>query len=228
MTLHLTKDLTKQETKPLTTHPQPHFRASHEAHSIPKVIEGVVIGISTGGPAALQVLLSQISTRVKVPIVIVQHMPLHFTEWLAERLNEVSRLKVKEAEHGEVLKAGTVYLAPGGRHIELKRAKQGGVKVELNDNPPVRSCRPCVDVLFESASRSFRNGVLAVVMTGMGRDGYEGLKTLKQKIPTYCLTQDAKSCVVYGMPKAIAEAQLSDESLPLESLALRINELTSR
>ena len=217
----------------LTTFPSSstHVRTSLRSRgqqAVPSRFEVVVICISTGGPVALTVLLEKLSPNIKSPIVIVQHMPTHFTAWLAERLNEVSRLKVKEAEDGEKLQVGTVYLAPGGVHTKFERQPKTGVHIVLSDEAPVRSCRPSVDVLFQSASKTYKNGVLAVVMTGMGRDGCDGVSHLKQRIPTYCLTQEASSCVVYGMPKAVVEAHLSDEALSLEGLAHRISELASQ
>jgi two-component system, chemotaxis family, protein-glutamate methylesterase/glutaminase len=146
---------------------------------------------------------------------------------LADNLDKKSKIRVKEAEENEPVKPNFIYVAPGGRHMILKRSTNESsvcadeLKICLNDNPPEENCRPSVNVLFRSIAETFSGNVLAVIMTGMGSDGLEGVKALKKK-GCYCLTQDKASCVVYGMPKAVSEAGISDESVSLNELANRI------
>ena len=187
----------------------------------------VAIGISTGGPNALGVLIPQLPADLPVPVLVVQHMPPGFTASLAEHLARRSRIRVKEATEGEAVLAGCVYIAPGGMHMVLRRLPTGDLIVGLNEQPPVNSCRPSVDVLFRSMAAHIEGPVLAIIMTGMGSDGCDGVRTLKRHA-AYCLTQSEKTCVVYGMPLAVDEAGLSDERLPLESLAPRIVQLARR
>jgi two-component system, chemotaxis family, protein-glutamate methylesterase/glutaminase len=186
--------------------------------------DAVLIGISTGGPAALTQLIPQLNPSLRVPVLIVQHMPEGFTASLAETLNRLTSLHVSEAQHNEIAKPRHVYIAPGGKHMEV--VKEGdSLKIVLTEAPPVNACRPSVDVLFNSAAKSFHKGALAVVMTGIGRDGANGVEALKANTTAYCITQDASTCTVYGMPKAVDDRHLSDETCPLSKLAERINEL---
>lgn len=195
----------------------------------PQRVEMVAIGVSTGGPNALTELIPALPADLGVPIMLVQHMPPGFTASLATHLGQKSRLRVKEGEEGESLQPNTVYIAPGGRHMVLRRftPPEGGATrlvIGLNDNPPEQSCRPSVDVLFRSIAAQLDGRVLAVIMTGMGADGLEGVRTLKRK-GARCLTQSEASCVVYGMPQVVDDAGLSDESVGLPFLARRISEL---
>lgn len=195
-------------------------------------LEAVGIGISTGGPNALAELVPNLPADLGVPVFIVQHMPPGFTASLAHHLDLKSRLRVKEGEDGEPVAPGVVYIAPGGRHMILRRYTPAGesqprLVIGLNDNPPENSCRPSVDVLFRSLATQYEGRLLAVVMTGMGSDGLEGVRTLKRQ-GTPCLTQSERTCVVYGMPQAVDEAGLSDESVPLPFLAQRITQLLHR
>jgi two-component system chemotaxis response regulator CheB len=152
-------------------------------------------------------------------------MPPLFTASLAEHLDRTSRIRVREAAEGEPIRPGTVYIAPGGKHMVIRRAGEGGgLIVGLNENPPENSCRPSVDVLFRSMAAHYEGDVLALVMTGMGSDGLEGVKALKRR-GCHCLTQSEDTCVVYGMPMAVDEAGLSDERIPLPLLAARITAL---
>lgn len=191
--------------------------------SLPNFIQILAIGVSTGGPKALTSLLSQLPANLDIPVVIVQHMPPLFTHSLAESLNRISSLTVKEAEEGEILTPNCVYLAPGGKHMviepDIKSPSKGRVK--LLETQPVNSCRPSVDVLFESLPSLYRSHVLSVVMTGMGNDGQAGVEKLR-KAGAYNLSQDEASCVVYGMPRAVIEANLADEIVPLKKLSSRI------
>lgn len=181
----------------------------------------LALGISTGGPNALAKVIPALPGNFPLPVVVVQHMPAMFTQALAKSLNSQSALEVKEAATGDVLRPGLVLIAPGGRHMIVR----GGGVVEIVDTPPVNSCRPAVDVLYNSLSENYRNSrVLSLIMTGMGSDGLNGLRELK-KNSCYSLTQSERTCVVYGMPQAVDLAGLSDESIDLESLPQRLVEL---
>ncbi len=200
--------------------------------ALPARIGVVGIGISTGGPNALSEVIPALPGDFPVPILLVQHMPPGFTASLAEHLAKRSRVKVREAVEGEVLEAGTVYIAPGGRHMVVRRRPPSDAVPEafivgLNDHPPENSCRPSVDVLFRSMAAQFGGDLLAVVMTGMGNDGCEGVRAMKRR-GCFVLTQAEATCVVYGMPAAVDEAGLSDEQVPLHRLAARITELVRR
>jgi len=185
-------------------------------------IDVVVIGISTGGPQGLKVLVPQLPADCPVPVAMVMHMPLGYTEMYAQKLNELSPLKVVEAGEGEVVEAGTVFLAPAGRHLTFR--KDGGRVVTHLDVRPLDTLhRPAVDVLFHSAAEVYGARVLGVVMTGMGNDGQEGAAWIKAR-GGCILTEAEESCVVYGMPRSVVEAGLSDASVPLERLAEAIME----
>jgi two-component system chemotaxis response regulator CheB len=189
----------------------------------------VLIGISTGGPAALMSFLPKLPANLGLPILIVQHMPPKFTRSLADSLDAACTLTVKEATHNERLQPNVVYIAPGGFHMEVESAGAGQLMVTLNQQPLVNSCRPSVDVLFKSAAQICLAPPLSVIMTGMGKDGCDGIQHLKNtRVGTYCITQTESSCVVYGMPKAVDTLQLNDESVPLEALANRICELLGK
>ncbi|CAG1021211.1 partial Protein-glutamate methylesterase/protein-glutamine glutaminase, partial [Patescibacteria group bacterium] len=153
-----------------------------------------VIGISTGGPEALDYLIPRLNEHLPCPIIIVQHMPPSFTEGLAQKLNVECRLSVSEVKGGEKLTAGHVYIAQGGKHLLVRKALDGFYLV-IDDAPPVNNCKPAVDVLFHSVASVFNGRVLAIVMTGMGRDGTEGVRALKQK-GCWCVVQDQASSVV--------------------------------
>jgi two-component system chemotaxis response regulator CheB len=181
----------------------------------------VAIGVSTGGPEALARLLPQLPADLAAPVVLVQHMPPIFTKSLAESLAKKSRLRIVEASEGEEVRRGTVYIAPGGRHMVVRRrdGAEVGVVIGLNDGPPENSCRPAVDVLFRSVASVYgERGVLAVVLTGMGSDGCAGVRACK-RASCFCITQSVESCVVYGMPRAVDEAGLADLSVPLDRIA---------
>jgi len=185
-------------------------------------IDVVVIGISTGGPQGLKVLVPQLPADCPVPVAMVMHMPLGYTEMYAQKLNELSPLRVIEAGDGEVVEAGTVFLAPAGRHLTFR--KDGGRVITHLDVRPLDTLhRPAVDVLFHSAAEVYGARVLGVVMTGMGNDGQEGAAWIKAR-GGCILTEAEESCVVYGMPRSVVEAGLSDASVPLERLAEAIME----
>jgi two-component system chemotaxis response regulator CheB len=179
--------------------------------------EVLVIGTSTGGPVALRELLPRLSGDFPVPILIVQHMPPGYTHSLAERLNQASPLEVVEACDGMTLEAGWAYVAPGGRQMKItKRGRQAIIRI--TDDPPENSCRPSVDYLFRSAAEVYGSEVLAIILTGMGRDGVEGCRDLKNR-GARVIAQHPDGCTVYGMPKAVTEAGLADQVLPLPRIA---------
>jgi len=196
--------------------------------ALPSKIDLIAIGISTGGPNALATVIPELPIDLKVPIVCVQHMPPMFTASLADSLNRKSAVAVKEAVEGEALKPGVMYIAPGGKHMVVRNDENRTISVGLNDNPKENNCRPAVDVLFRSIAANFEGkNVLSIIMTGMGDDGCKGVRTLKRK-GAYCVTQEESSCVVYGMPRVVDEAQLSDESIPLDEIAQRIRTLVNQ
>jgi len=191
----------------------------------PPFIDILLIGVSTGGPKALTELLPRLPAGFPVPIVIVQHMPPVFTLSLAEQLNRLSPLSIIEAPAKHKLKAGDVLIAPGGMHLEIVKNPDGSLETRYSEAPPVHSCRPSVDVLFESAARCGLRGAVALVLTGMGSDGAEGVSKLKSACPTWCIAQNAETCAVYGMPQAVANLHLDDELLPLADIAPRLNKI---
>jgi two-component system chemotaxis response regulator CheB len=184
----------------------------------------VVIGISTGGPQALRHLIPQLPAELPVPVAMVLHMPVGYTEMYARRLDEISALQVVEAHDGDLLRAGTAYLAPAGRHLAFARDGVGGVRARLGLQPLDTPHRPAVDVLFRSAADAYGARVLGVVMTGMGHDGLLGAAHVKAQ-GGRIITEAESSCVVYGMPRAVDEAALSDRSVPLEQIAATIMEM---
>ena len=193
------------------------------ARRIPCRPEAVAIGVSTGGPNALNEVIPRFPANFRLPVFVVQHMPPVFTKQLADRLNVKSKLTVKEAEDGELVKPGTVYVAPGDYHMLVRKNDRGHL-IRLTQDPPVNSCRPAVDPLFESIAEAYKGRVVAVVMTGMGQDGFEGAKVLKEK-GAYIIAQDQETSVVYGMPKFVAEAGLADRICPLKSITPTILEV---
>ncbi len=205
--------------------PQPKIAATVEAtvagtHSV----DLVVLGISTGGPQALKRLIPQLPADFPVPVVMVMHMPVGYTEMYAAKLNESSNLEVREAAEGDEVKPGCVFLAQAGRHLTLKRNADGKVITHLDARPFSTLHRPSVDVLFQSAAEVYRNRVLGVVMTGMGSDGKQGAAWIKSQ-GGLIFTEAESSCVVYGMPGVVVEAGLSDKSVALENMAHAIREV---
>ena len=188
--------------------------------------KALLIGSSTGGPQALMKVLPKFTREIKVPILIVQHMPPEFTQSLADSLNKLTSLTVKEAEKGEILKSGTVYIAPGNYHLEMSLV-QGDLCATLNKKPPENFCRPAVDVLFRSAAQSIDGECLALILTGMGSDGCKGLQLLKDK-NAYAIVQDEESSVVWGMPGNVVEAGLADNILPLDQIGNAVQDLLIR
>lgn len=187
-------------------------------------VDIVVLGISTGGPQALRFLLPQFAADFPVPLVMVLHMPIGYTAPFAEKLDDISPLSVKEAYEGCPVRAGEALLAPAGRHLSFKRTSGGHVVVQLSIQPMDKPHRPSVDVLFQSAAEIYRERVLGVVMTGMGDDGKQGAAWIKAQGGTI-LTQDEASCVIYGMPRSVVDAGLSDG---VASLLLMAQEISTR
>lgn len=182
--------------------------------------QAVLIGVSTGGPAALATILPIFPPNFPLPILVVQHMPAQFTRLLAHRLAGLCALPVLEAAEGEPVRPGAVLIAPGDYHMRIQR-EDGRATVRLNQSPPENSCRPSVDVLFRSAGEVYGAGALAAVLTGMGLDGLRGAATLKALGATV-LAQDEATSVVWGMPGAVAHAGLADAILPLDSMVPEI------
>jgi two-component system chemotaxis response regulator CheB len=183
-------------------------------------LEVVIIGISTGGPNALVRLLPDLPADFPVPVLVVQHMPPLFTKFLSERLGKICKLKVREAAQGVKLEPGTIWIAPGDYHMELERTEPG-VTIRVHQGPLENSCRPAVDPTFRSAVECFGSRVLGVVMTGMGHDGLQGSRCIRDA-GGQILAQDQKTSVIWGMPRFVTEEGLPDEVLPLDQLAANI------
>ncbi len=186
-------------------------------------VDIIVIGISTGGSQALTFLIPQLPAEIPVPIAMVLHMPVGYTEMYARRLNELSNLEVIEAYEGAIVKPGVALLAAAGRHLSFRRASDGTVVAHLDARPIDTLHRPAVDVLFQSAAEVYSDRVLGIVMTGMGSDGKQGAAWIKShggKI----ITEAEETCVVYGMPRSVVEAGLSDRIVPLTHMAQAILE----
>ena len=181
------------------------------------VAEFLAIGCSTGGPKALQDLLPAIPKSLPVPCLIVQHMPASFTKPFAERLNTICQVDVKEAENGETARPGTIYIAPGGIHMNY-RQRGAQAYIELSAEPAESLHRPSVDVMFQSLAQECTKQILAMILTGMGSDGARGMQMLKAK-GAHTLAEAEESCVVYGMPKAAFERGCVDQVAPLPEIA---------
>ena len=184
-----------------------------------KAYKLVAIGTSTGGPVALQRVLTQLPANFPAPIVLVQHMPAAFTKAFAERLDKLCRISVKEAEDGDILRPGLALLAPGGKQMMIDG--RGAVRILPGDER--LNYKPCVDITFGSAAKSYGDKVLAVVLTGMGADGREGARLLKQG-GSNVWAQDEASCVIYGMPMAIVKANLADAVYSLDDIGKHLVE----
>ena len=182
----------------------------------------VALACSTGGPKALQSVIPFLPKNLDAPMILVQHMPAGFTKSMADRLNQISEINVKEAEHGDRLQKGTVYVAPGGKHMEVEKCADGSHKISLNDMPAIGGLRPCANITYDSLTKSGFDEIVCVVLTGMGADGTNGILSLGKKKPIHVISQNAESCVVYGMPKAIAEAGVVDEVVTLTDVAKTI------
>lgn len=192
------------------------------ARAVPRAL---LIGASTGGPQALTSLIGQMGTTLeRAPILITQHMPPTFTTVLAEHLTRVSGHCVREAEHDEAVVAGSVYVAPGGRHMRVVRGRDGAPAIALGDDPPINFCKPAVDPLLSSAAALWGAGSLALVLTGMGSDGTRGAADIAAAGGSV-IAQDEATSVVWGMPRSVAQAGLCSAVLPLGEIAAKVNRL---
>lgn len=178
----------------------------------------LAIGTSTGGPIALQKILTCLPKDFPLPIIMIQHMPASFTNTFAKRLDSLCKISVKEASDGDVLKAGCAYLAPGGRQMLITGSEHNAKIKIIDDNSEKITFKPSVDISFGSASKIFVGKVLGIILTGMGSDGREGSRMLKTQGATIW-SQDEQSCVVYGMPQAVTNAGISELSLPIDSFS---------
>ena len=203
----------KVKSAPLVT------KKSVAAPMVPCNVTGkklVVIGTSTGGPQALQAVITRLPRDLPCGVTVVQHMPAGFTKSLADRLDTISEVAVKEAENNEIIEPGHVYIAPGNYHLKI--ALDGNErKIILSQDPPVGNHRPAVNVMFDSAAQ-FGSDIVSVIMTGMGCDGCAGMKNIKQH-GGYSIAQNEETSIVYGMPKAVVDAGLADEVKPLQDIA---------
>ncbi|MDW2276292.1 MULTISPECIES: chemotaxis response regulator protein-glutamate methylesterase [unclassified Vibrio] len=202
--------VTPTPTRPAATK----YRASGKKYQL------TAIGTSTGGPVALQKILTRLPMNYPHPIVLIQHMPATFTAAFASRLNTLCKIQVKEAQDGDVLQPGVAYLAPGGKQMMVD-GRAGAARLRIIDGGDRMNYKPCVDVTFGSAAKVYGDKVLSLVLTGMGADGREGARMLKSAGSTIW-AQDEESCVVYGMPQAVAKAGISSEDLPLDRIAERM------
>ena len=210
---------------PLAPPPRPQS-ISFAAPSTPAVL---VVGVSTGGPAALDIFLPALPAGFPLPVLIVQHMPELFTGLLAERLNSRSKLQVSEAAEGAAVSVGAAYIARGNWHLEVVPAAAASARptLHLSQGPLENYCRPAVDVLFRSAARVYGGGVLAVVLTGMGSDGLNGSRAIREHGGSV-LAQDQATSIVWGMPGVVAQAGLAQKVLPLDAIAPEILRMVSR
>jgi two-component system chemotaxis response regulator CheB len=214
--LNTRRSLTSMESKVAEAHSiksitSPLIKASGKTYKL------LAIGTSTGGPVALQKILSQLPPDFPLPIIMIQHMPATFTNAFASRLDSLCKINVKEASNGDVLKAGCAYLAPGGRQMVITGTENAAKIKIIDDNSAKITFKPCVDVSFGSAAKVFSGNVLGIILTGMGADGREGARMLKTRGATIW-AQDEETSVVYGMPQAVTVAGISQLSLPLEAI----------
>ena len=188
-----------------------------------KIAKLVMIASSTGGPKALQSVIPYISKNIPAPVVIVQHMPKGFTATLAVRLNEMSEITVSEVVDGEYLENGHVYLAAGGKHLEIMQDRRGHLQFKENSRDPVNGLRPCANVTLKSLVSASLDYIVCAVLTGMGADGCQGINELRENHNIFTIAQNKETCVVYGMPRAIVEHGIADVVLPLENIGKEIN-----
>lgn len=181
----------------------------------------VALASSTGGPKALQAVIPRLPANLKAPVVIVQHMPAGFTASLAERLNSLSDIQVKEASEGDAVEAGVVYIAKGGKHLNVV-ASGGRYCIHYSDEPNREGVKPCANYMYESLINSKFDQVVCVVMTGMGADGMKGIMNLKEKKKLHVIAQDEGTSTVYGMPRSVVKAGLADQVIPLDQIAQEI------
>jgi len=189
-------------------------------------IDLVVVAASTGGPVALEKLLTGLSHEFLTPILVVQHMPPDFTKVFAENLDKKCSMKVFEGKEDDILRAGQIIIAPGGYHMYMKKLEGSIKKIGLNSGDFVNGVRPAADILFQSVAKEYAGArILAIVLTGMGTDGRDGVVALKKACRCYCIAQSEASCVVFGMPGSVVGAKLSDEVLDIDRIAHRMLEI---
>lgn len=208
------------------THAEAHNLESTPPTDHGKKIRHCVLGISTGGPAALRRLFTAIPKTIQGSIFVVQHMPPLFTAQLAESLNADSQLKIIEAKNGLIPEPGTVYIAPGGKQMKLRSNEKGIMNILIEESDPNELCKPSANILFHSIDEICPSETLAVIMTGMGDDGYQALKALASH-GAYLMAQKAEDCVIFGMPAKPVRDGIVHESHNVEGLARRITELMS-
>ncbi len=182
----------------------------------------VAITCSTGGPKALQSVIPSLPADLDASVLLVQHMPQGFTASLAERLDSMSELAVKEAQEGDRLQRGTVYVAMGGLHMNVAAAPNGEYQIHYSDEPCREGVKPCANYMYESLADSSFEQIVCVVMTGMGSDGTEGIRHLEAKKKVHVIAQDQQTCVVYGMPKSIIRSGIEAQVVPLDQIAQEI------
>lgn len=219
------KDTQKKAVAPKTVGKEETFRSQHRAgsYSSKPPVKGsrnlVAIACSTGGPKALQYVIPLLPKNLNAPVLLVQHMPVGFTASLSNRLDELSRIHVKEAEDGEVIQKGTVYIAKGGSQMRLIEKNRQNHVLSVREEGARNGLKPCADIMFESLRNSSFDNIVCVVMTGMGADGTKGILQLEETNKIYVIAQDQASCTVYGMPKAIAESGAVDQVHELKNIA---------
>jgi two-component system chemotaxis response regulator CheB len=223
--LPLIEALTVPAPRSLALAPSPGRRPARAKPGVGRVA-AVVVAVSTGGPNALAAIVGELPADLSVPVLIVQHMPPVFTGLLAERLDRQSAISVVEASAGDAVVPGRVYLAPGGHHMGLSGGG-GQVSVVLHDGPPENFCRPAADVLFRAAVDAYGADVLAVVLTGMGRDGLRGAEAVR-RAGGAVIAQSEATCAVASMPAAVASAGLADAIVPLDGLSAALVQRVAR
>ncbi len=209
------------------TPPAPRLALKPSPRSVRRVsYKAVVVGVSTGGPFALLQIIPKLPADFPVGILVVQHMPPHFTKSMADRLNNLSQVRVREAQDGDPIEPATVLIAPGGSHMTFR--KDGVVvRVRISAEPSTTLYRPCADIMIGSAVEAFDAPLLGVIMTGMGKDGLEGLIKVRGK-EGYIIAQSEETCVVYGMPRAVVDAGIADSVVDLEDIPRCLVELAGR
>ncbi len=182
----------------------------------------VAIASSTGGPKSLQSVIPRLPAELQAPVLVVQHMPKGFTASLADRLDCLGEIRVKEAAEGDELQNGSVYLSMGGSHMNARPGAAGKTVIHYSDEPSREGVKPCANYMYESLMECGYDEIICVVLTGMGADGTEGIKNLKSKKKVHVIAQDQETSVVYGMPRSVARAGLADQIVPLEQIAQEI------
>lgn len=211
---------------------RPRAVAPPAKRELPGVVEErrfeiILLGASTGGPPTIERILTDLGPDVDIPVVIAQHMPPRFTEAFAERLNAHLPIQVREVTDGEALVGSTAYIAPGGCHLELRRNREGRLVADLETDSESEYHQPSVDILFTSGASCVGKRAVAILLTGMGRDGATGMAAL-HKAGALTIAQDRKSCIVYGMPQAAVALGAVDESLPADRIGSRVRKLLYR